>query len=210
MRSSLKYILLLILPMSAWADLTIFDVRKNLAMSNTDPVYRDYIINGGSESGLSVGMLVNVQRRLPLYDSYQNRSAGDLHLKVARIKIIHVQKGLAVARLQSEFTREATPILEDNFIMVGDQIDLSSAGPDKAEKKADSGAGGGGGSSAGDSSKASTPEAPPAPEPVAAASAISAGGQTTAQIVVNTIDLSSKPAKSPSPAPEKVEVPVLQ
>jgi hypothetical protein len=161
-------------------------------MSDKDPVYRDFIINGGSESGLSVGMLVNVQRRLPLYDSYQNRSAGDLRLKVARIKIIAVQKGLAVARLHSEFTREETPILEDNFIMVGDQIDLSSAGSDKKAE-------------APSESKEPTAAQPaPKPEPVAATPS---GSQTTAQIVVNTIELSSK---TPSPTPQKVDIPVLQ
>lgn len=115
----------------AWADLTIFDVRKNLPMSNTETVFRDFYINGGSESGVTVGMVITVQRRLPLYDSYSNRSAGDLQLKVARIKIIHVQKGLSVARMHSELARENAPLLEDNFIMIGDQLDLTTATSDK-------------------------------------------------------------------------------
>ncbi|NJM10245.1 MAG: hypothetical protein HC883_05130 [Bdellovibrionaceae bacterium] len=73
-------------------ELTIFDVRKNLPMSDSEKVYRDFYINGGNEAGLSAGMIITVERRMPLYDSYQNRSAGDLQLKVAKIKIIHVQK----------------------------------------------------------------------------------------------------------------------
>ncbi len=114
---------------------TIFEVRKTLAMSDDDPVYRDFYVNGGSEVGLSVGAIMTVRRRLPLYDSYQNRSAGDLDLRVARVKVIHVQRGLAVVRLHSEFSREQTPLLEDNFIMVGDMIDLQSATREKVEKK---------------------------------------------------------------------------
>ena len=196
MRSRFKYLLLIVLPLNAWADLTIFNVRKDLPMSDADPVFRDFIINGGSEAGLSVGMLVNVQRRIPLYDSYQNRSAGDLQLKVARIKIIYVQKGLAVARLQSEFTREATPVLEDNYIMIGDHIDLSSAS--SSDKKAE----------------APAPEkAEPAPveeKPKTAAVPSGSLPQQTAQIVVNTVDLSSQSAKAPAPKPEKIDVPVLQ
>lgn len=137
MRSAVKWILLICWSCTAYADLAIFDMRKNLAMSNSETVYRDFYINGGSESGLSVGMVLTVQRRLPLYDSYQNRSVGDLNLKVAKIKIIHVQRGLAVGRLHVEFTREASPLLEDPFIMVGDRLDLSSASHDK---KADAGA----------------------------------------------------------------------
>jgi len=191
----------LLLPVWAFgADLMIFDVRKNLAMSDKDPVYRDFIINGGSDSGLSVGMILTVQRRLPLYDSYLNRSAGDLHLKVAKIKVIYVQKSLAVARLHSEFTREATPLIEDNFVMVGDQIDLSSA---STEKSADNG--GGAKEAAPEPAK---PEPAKAPEPTAAIPA----SKAVAQIVVNTVDLSSQAPKLPKPAPvdQKVDVQKLQ
>lgn len=184
----------LLFPLVATADITIFDVRKNLPMSDSDPVYRDYILNAGNEAGLSVGMLLTVQRRIPLYDSYQNRSAGDLQLKVARIKIIHVQAGLAVARLQSEFTREGTPLLEDNFIMVGDKVDLSSAGTDK---KSEAG-------SAHEPQAAASPASAPPPQPVASAKA------ADAQITINTVDLSSATAKAPQPLPQKVDLPVLQ
>lgn len=188
-----KYIFLLaFVPMTAFADLTIFDVRKNLPMSDHDPVYRDFIINGGSESGLSAGMLITVQRRVPLYDSYQNRSAGDLHLKVARIKIIHVQKGLAVARLHSEFTREGTPLLEDNFIMIGDQLDLSSASSDKKAEQPSN-----------NESASSTAAVEAKHTPLASAA--------PAQIVINTVDLSSQaPKPAEAPAPQKVGIPVLQ
>ena len=62
--------------MNAWADLTIFDVRKNLPMSDDEKVLRDFYINAGSEAGLATGMVITVQRRMPLYDSYQNRTGG--------------------------------------------------------------------------------------------------------------------------------------
>jgi hypothetical protein len=200
MRSTLFNLLLILAPLQAAADLTIFDVRKNIAMSDSDPVYRDFIINGGSDAGLSVGMLLTVQRRLPLYDSYQNRSAGDLQLKVARIKIIYVQKTLAVARLHNEFTREAAPLLEDNFIMVGDHIDLASASSDKGDKKSEAAA---------EKEEALTPAAE-APKPVPTAAA-SEAPKAVAQIVVNTVDLSSKTVTKSSPTPnEKVDVQQLQ
>ncbi len=135
----MRLLLLLAFPHLAQAELTIFDVRKNLAMSSAEVVYRDFYINGGSESGLSSGMVLTVQRRLPLYDTYQNRSVGDLQLKVAKIKIIHVQRGLAVGRLHVEFKRDNSPLLEDPFIMIGDRLDLNSASSDK---KADNSEGG--------------------------------------------------------------------
>lgn len=189
MKSCLMVLAILFIPALAMADLTIFDVRKNLPMSESDPVYRDFYIDGGSESGLTVGMVLTVQRRMPLYDSYQNRAAGDLQLKVAKIKIIHVQRGLAVARLHSEFTREGSPLLEDPFIMVGDHIDLSSASSDKKDAE-------------NSSSAVEEVATVPAPKP---------GIKAAAQIVVNSVELSSEaPAKASTPPPQKVEAPTLQ
>lgn len=167
----------------AHAELTIFDVRKNLALSDTEKVYRDFYINGGSEAGITAGMIITVQRRLPLYDNYLNRSAGDLDLKVAKVKVIHVQKGLSVARLHSEYDRSTAPLLEDNFIMVGDRLDLATAVSDKNASVEES-----------VKPEAAAPARPP--EPIAAH--IPKG-----QIVVNSVELSSE-AKKP------VELPVQQ
>ncbi len=175
---------------AAHAELTIFDVRKNLPMSDTEKVYRDFYVNGGSESGMTVGMIITVQRRMPLYDTYQNRSAGDLDLKVAKIKIIHVQKGLSVARMHSEYNRENSPLLEDNFVMVGDRLDLATAVQDKPDKKAES---------------SDTPrnEANYTPPPAPMASFIPRG-----QIVVNSVDISSVGSQQAGPNPTPVEIPV--
>lgn len=183
---SLIFVVVLALSLPVWAELTIFDVRKSLPMANDEKALRDFYINGGSEQGLATGMVITVQRRTPLYDSYQNRSAGDLDLKVAKIKIIHVQKGLAVGRLHSEFTREAAPLLEDNFIMTGDRLDLGSA-----EK---------------DGKKASSEESGKQDEPVA-----SVTNTSEPQILVNSVEISgsSSPKQNP-PIPNAVDTPILQ
>lgn len=177
---------------NASAELTIFDVRRTLPMSDSEKVFRDFYINGGSEAGIAVGMTITVQRRLPLYDTYQNRSAGDLDLKVGRIKIIHVQKGLAVARLANEFDYSSAPLLEDNFIMVGDRVNLATA-VNEGSKKADSG-----------SSSDSTPEQ---------ASNSRQESKLAGQIVVNSVTLSSEAPSKPAAAlilPEEIEAPTLQ
>lgn len=177
---------------SAMAEVTIFDVRKNLPMSDTEKVYRDFYINGGSESGIAKNMIITVERRLPLYDSYQNHSAGDLQLKVAKVKIIHVQKGLSVGRLQSEFDRATSPLLEDNFIMVGDRLDLATAVQDKSDKASNEGE--------------ERPEASINRPPPNLAAQIPSG-----QIVVNSVDLSSQSSPQTAPASATpVNVPIQQ
>jgi len=117
-------------------EITIFDMRKSLSLSNDEKSYRDFYINKGNESGLKVGMVITVTRKVPMYDSYQNRSAGDLLVEVGKIKIIQVQKGLAVAREFESISRENTPMLEDYYLMVGDQLDLGSAHMEKKPKTA--------------------------------------------------------------------------
>ncbi|MGE4133434.1 MAG: hypothetical protein AB7F86_17465 [Bdellovibrionales bacterium] len=165
-----------LIPRMALAELTIFDVRKNLPLSDDEKTFKDYYINGGTEAGIANGMLITVQRRLPLYDTYSNRSAGDLNLKVAKIKIIHTQKGLSVARLQSEFSRETAPLLEDNFIMVGDRLDLATAVMGKSEKVAHA-------------SSAPAPQSVETAEQKPAEALIPKG-----QIIVNSVEMSSEGA----------------
>lgn len=191
MKRLLTATFLMLSPKWAWSQqvVTIFEVRKTLAMSDTDPVYRDFYVNGGSEVGLTQGSIITVRRRIPLYDSYQNRSAGDLEVRVAKVKLVHVQRGLAVARLYSEFSREQSPLLEDNYIMVGDMLDLGSATSEKNEKKS-----------------ASNEEIPVQPTVASA--------KVAPQIVVNSIELSSESpvvkASAPDPNPGNAEMPVLQ
>jgi hypothetical protein len=194
-------IIALSISLGARAELMIFDVRKNLPMSDADKVYRDFYINGGSEAGITNGMVITVQRRLPLYDTYSNRSAGDLELKVAKVKIIHVQKGLSVARLHTEYARDNSPLLEDNFIMVGDRLDLATAVVDKVDKPASSAA-----------NDREDHERKPSPKPEPMAAAIIPKGD----IVVSTVgELSPnpEPASGAAPAPQppaeqkKVDVP---
>lgn len=175
------YLVLIVTGASAAAELTIFDVRRSLPMSDAEKPIRDFYINGGSEAGLNVGLVITVQRRVPLYDTYSNRSAGDLDLKVGRVKIIHVQKGLAVARLQNEFDYSSAPLLEDNFIMVGDRLNLATAVNEGSSKKA--------------GAEAETEEEQ--------ASMIVPSGTTIAgKIIVNTTELSSQV--------EPVQAPILQ
>lgn len=184
------------------ADVTVFDVRRTLRLSDHDTVYHDYYLNGGSEAGLSPGMAITVTRRMPLYDSYQNHSAGDLQLKVARLKIIHVQKGLAVGRLMSEFSRENAPLLEDPFIMVGDALDMSTATATERKDAAVDAAPTPPApvTPAVEAPKTTAPEAEKKAEPQAAVPPL----KPVAQIMINSVDLSSHapdptvPARVPS------------
>lgn len=113
--------------LSSAQDLSIFDSRRAIAMGKDEKTYRDFYINGGIEHGVKPGMILTVKRRITLYDSYRANSPIEMMVDVGKVKIIHTQKGLSVARLYSKFSRRDRTILENDFIMVGDKIDMSSA-----------------------------------------------------------------------------------
>lgn len=144
------------IPVAA-AELTIFDVRKPIALSDKEITQKDFYINAGAEAGLQKGMIVTVIRKVPLYDTYQSRSAGDLTVPVAKVKIIQVQQGNSVARFASEINRADVPTLEENFILVGDRLDLSTATHEK--KSADA-------SESEEKATAATEKRTPAPAPL--------------------------------------------
>src|SRR5690349_6711302 len=102
-------------------EIAVFDVRRPLSFENGQDLPKDFYINAGIEVGLKVGMTVSVNRRQTLYDPFQNKSPGDLIIPVGRLKIIHVQDNIAVARLEEIAGRQSLPTLEFDAIMVGDR-----------------------------------------------------------------------------------------
>jgi len=104
----------------------VIEVRKNIAMSKDDKVYKNYFINGGANFGLVKGKRVDVIRRLPVHDPIKNSSVGDLFVKVGEIEIIHSDARLSVARPLSIDNLADRPILDFEAVMIGDRLDLSS------------------------------------------------------------------------------------
>lgn len=107
-------------------EVSIFSVNKNLQMTPKDPIYHDYYISGGSEQGFRTGMQVTVIRRVPVHDLSRNRALGDLRLPIAKLKLIFVQKGMAVGRLLTLQTAKNSPIIDFDGVMIGDAISLGN------------------------------------------------------------------------------------
>lgn len=108
-------------------EMMVIDVRKNIPLSDTDPVYKDFYINAGSESGLKRNQVVTVYRKLSVRDSTGSQTFGELTIPVGRLKLISVQNRLAVAREFNLISREDEPMLEQIGLMVGDRLDLTDS-----------------------------------------------------------------------------------
>jgi len=107
-------------------DFSIFEVRRQLPLSNDEKTEKDFYIYAGTEEGLKADGIYDVVRRVPLYDGFQNRSLGELNIKVAQVKIIFTDKNISIARYHKDFSRDSIPVLKDNYILLGDLIDPNS------------------------------------------------------------------------------------
>jgi hypothetical protein len=121
---------------------TIFDVRKSLPMEPTEKPYHDFYINAGSEAGFKRGQYLPIRRSLPVHDPIQNKQQAVLTVPVGSLLVIHVDRGLTVARLVQELGNEDRPTLEFEAIMIGDHVDVKGittsppkdAGPKKSSQ----------------------------------------------------------------------------
>jgi hypothetical protein len=117
-------------------DLSVIDVRRNIPMSDSDPIYRDYFINAGDGDGMKKNLVVTAMRKISVRDASGSQSYGEILIPVGRLKIIAVYSKIAVAREWESISREESPMLEQTGIMTGDKIDLSGSYIDKKRKSA--------------------------------------------------------------------------
>ena len=131
--SIMKYVLMSLLvalfTQNLWAaqsEAVVIEVRKKVKLHESERVYADYFIRGGSELGLTEGTLVSVKRRVPVHDPFDNKSVGDFYVKVADLEIIHSDNDKSIGRLVEIDRREARPMLTYDSVMIGDRLDLTT------------------------------------------------------------------------------------
>lgn len=108
------------------ADITIVDVRRNITLSDDDPIYKDFYLNAGESSGLKKNLVVNVKRRVCIKDS-NSKSVGDFETTVGQLRIVQVDGKVAVAREYKLFSRDEEAMIEQIGLMTGDRVDLGGS-----------------------------------------------------------------------------------
>lgn len=112
-------------------ELRVVEVRRNIPLADSDPVYKDFYIAGPGASGLKQNLVVQAVRKSSMKDATGTQSLGEMMVPVGQLKVIFVQDNLAVAREYRLFPRSDLPMLEQSGIMAGDQIDIKNAFVDK-------------------------------------------------------------------------------
>lgn len=107
------------------ADFVVYSVYHDLNMGNPGEMPRkNYFINMGSSSGLYEGSEVDVIRRVSTFNSLTEKIYQDMKFKIATLKVIHVERNLAVATLKSLVPSKKMPIVDVKGVMIGDSVQL--------------------------------------------------------------------------------------
>ncbi len=116
-------------------EVQIIEIRKNLQLSAAETVYTDYYLNAGDDLGIKPGTTFVLYRRVNVIDRLGTNQGRSLALPVGKIKIIYVAKDLSVARVDKLEDNKTTPILEHRGVMLGDLINVVSAGMSDGDGK---------------------------------------------------------------------------
>jgi hypothetical protein len=105
---------------------TVFEVRKNVKLDDSEPTVHDYYINAGKQDGLKEGMAVTVTRKDPFKDNSLSKIDENLVVNVAELDLVHVQATFSVGRIRKVNDTKNAPVLEFQAIMIGDKVDTAS------------------------------------------------------------------------------------
>lgn len=117
----------------ASAEIEVVDVRRNIQLADSDPIYRDFYLNAADNSALKKNLIVKATRKI-LVKNQGQKVIGTFKTTVGLLKIIQVDGGVAIARLFELTPREDHPMLEQTGIMIGDQIDTDGSFIDNKKK----------------------------------------------------------------------------
>lgn len=110
---------------SRGAEFTVTSVIREFPMKAGETAYRDFYVNAGTNNGLRAGVYLDAVRKMPVYDNLNSKLSGDTGVKIARLRVIHVSRDMAVARLVKLYEKESTPLIGFDTVMIGDLIEVS-------------------------------------------------------------------------------------
>ena len=106
------------------AALEVVDVKRNIPLAETEPVYKDFYIKVASKSDLKKNQVVKATRKIAVKDA-SLKAVGDFVTVVGLLKIIQVSDTIAVGREIKLIPRTDEAMIDQIGVMVGDEIDTT-------------------------------------------------------------------------------------
>ena len=123
----MKSVILSLILVSCFAnaeEARVVDVRRNITLSDTDKIYKDFYINVGTEKGMKTGSMLLASRKVNIRDASGATNIGEMTVPVGELKVIAVYEKVTVARQVKLLERDELPMLEQRGIMTGDLIEV--------------------------------------------------------------------------------------
>lgn len=112
----------------------IIDIHRNIPLSDTDEVFKDYYITGGSRDGFKENQVVSVFRERMIKASEVSKETFTIQILVGKLRILSAQNGISIARLYDSMNFENSPFTDQPGIIVGDYVELKGAFVDTKKK----------------------------------------------------------------------------
>jgi hypothetical protein len=116
--------LLLAFPLTSHAAHQVFGIRTDFAMTDGETPFRDVYVNMGTDQGIKVGSQLDAFRTLTTVDEINQRTGQNISFRIAKLKVIHAEGGIAVARVVKMMPPESTPVGTYTNVIVGDTVEV--------------------------------------------------------------------------------------
>ncbi|HEY8279053.1 MAG TPA: hypothetical protein VIH99_05490 [Bdellovibrionota bacterium] len=105
-------------------DYKVFGIRTDFPMADGQQLFRDVYVNMGTNQGIKTGSSLDAYRIVTSVDELNQRTGKNTAFKIARLKVIHADTDLAVARVVQFLPPETTPLGAFTNVMVGDEVEV--------------------------------------------------------------------------------------
>lgn len=117
----------LLLPSFASAEgFQVFGVKNDYPMADGETRFRDVYVNMGTNQGIKKGSTLDAFRTVTTVDDLNRRVGKNISFKIAKLKVIHADQDIAVARVTSFEKADVTPTGSYRDVMVGDRVELGA------------------------------------------------------------------------------------
>lgn len=111
-------------PAAHASDYKVFGIRTEFPMQDGQKLFRDVYVNMGTNQGIKNGSMLDVFRVTTTVDELNQKTGRNISFKIGRLKVIHAEADLAVARVTEMLSPDTTPIGSYTNVMVGDEVEV--------------------------------------------------------------------------------------
>jgi hypothetical protein len=106
------------------ADFKVFGIRTDFPMAEGQPLFRDVYVNMGTNQGIKAGSALDAYRVVSTVDELNQRVGKNMTFKIAKLKVIHAEPEMAVARVVQMLPPDSTPLGAFTNVIVGDEVEV--------------------------------------------------------------------------------------